>query len=544
MRYLCPLLLLSCQTGDKGVMVFDNAPSASILSPQDYAVYDEGETITFQGVIDDDGPFEDLTIQWTSSIQGELPALDPPDDEGYLTFSTASLVPGNHIITLRAIDDGAQQGEDEINVFIEAVPEIPSVQILHPTSGEMSLAEMPYVFMGQVSDEQDLPTELVVEVSSSPGGFICFASVDGIGFAQCTHTLPLGTYMIKFRVLDTDGNESVSEAVFQVVSQGDFDADGDGYSPNGGDCKDQNATIYPGAPELCDGLDNDCNELTPIDVGSECYDDDNDGYCEAPPCLNADSMLPDCDDTLPQTSPEAQEVPNGYDDDCDGLIDEGTVNFDDDGDGYCEAPPCLNATSLEPDCDDTNYLINPAAVEICGDGVDNNCNGTTNEENAQGCRQFYYDGDGDSFGVSGMGSQCWCDGGSYPYTGLDTTDCYDTNADVHPLQTQFFPAHRGDGSFDYNCSYSEEREYTAISGGCQWGFVSGLSCSTNSSGWENTLPTCGQSGLWVGDCDAQYDVVCFGACMIFSSDWLYCLLQYCSNSQCNPEYDSRTQGCR
>ena len=59
MRILFPLLLLSCQTGDKGVVVFDNAPSASILSPQNYAVYNEGESITFQGVVDDDSPLEE-----------------------------------------------------------------------------------------------------------------------------------------------------------------------------------------------------------------------------------------------------------------------------------------------------------------------------------------------------------------------------------------------------------------------------------------------------------------------------------------------------
>ena len=74
----------------------------------------------------------------------------------------------------------------------------------------------------------------------------------------------------------------------------------------------------------------------------------------------------DCDDTDPAVNPDAQEVENGLDDDCNGVVDEGTNNFDDDGDGFSEN---------EGDCNDSSASINPNASEILDDGVDQDCNG-------------------------------------------------------------------------------------------------------------------------------------------------------------------------
>ncbi len=146
------------------------------------------------------------------------------------------------------------------------------------------------------------------------------------------------------------------------------DLDGDGVfgaqCPGGTDCNDdpaaEGAAIQPGAAELCDGLDNDCNEqIDDIDA-------DGDGFI-AESCGGDD-----CDDSKATVYPGAPEdggLVEGYDNvdnDCDGDVDEGTENFDDDGDGYSET---------QGDCDDANPEIHPGAVEVPGNQIDDDCDG-------------------------------------------------------------------------------------------------------------------------------------------------------------------------
>lgn len=153
------------------------------------------------------------------------------------------------------------------------------------------------------------------------------------------------------------------------------DLDGDGYCAElGFDCDDTDPEIYPNAPEVCDGIDNNCNEI--IDGGCDgCTDNDGDGYSlEDDLCGERD-----CDDSDETISPEADEIcDDGIDNNCDGKPDEADQacqNFpsctDEDGDGFC---------AEEDDCDDSDRSVNPAAEEICGDSADNNCNDLVDEE--------------------------------------------------------------------------------------------------------------------------------------------------------------------
>ena len=532
------LALIGCS--DDGLHVVFAEPAVTITTPFEGQQFDEGDPVACVGVVDDDTPPEDLIVDWISSIDGVLPDFDPADADGNVEVTTASLSPGVHVITLRATDKDNEQGEANVTIEIAEVPDLPSIEVIYPSDDEQGLQGTPFVFMAAVSDRQDLAEDLAVTLASDTNGFICYMSIDGQGNAQCTVTLPIASYVLSFRVEDTDGNMATAEAAFSVVSPDDYDFDGDGYSVNGGDCNDSNDTIYPGAPEICDGLDNDCSEHTAIDVGSECYDDDGDGYCEAPPCLNTENTEIDCDDTNVDIAPYAEEVVNGLDDDCDGIIDEGTAVYDDDGDGFCESPPCVNAKGRGSDCDDDDWSINPDEVEDCATEADDNCDGQYNEENAYGCVDFYYDNDSDGYGIRGA-MQCWCDVGAWPYTGIDNNDCYDNNANAYPGNTTYYSSHRGDGSYDFDCSGSEEKQYTSRSSGCAWDTIY-ISCGCDTPGWNSAVPPCGGSSLWVSDCDATYDPVCYALCML-SSNPVNCLLSTCG-ATCDPDIDSYDQGCR
>ena len=543
------LLAITASTGCQGLgglKVLENPPAVSILEPTDGEVFEEDETIRFVGLVDSDFTGGELIISWSSDADGDFEDTDPPDPEGYVEFVTRQLSSGPHVITLRAVDANAEQGEDFIEVEIlgepaeEPDPEEPSLTIVHPAAGEKGLKDTVYVFGAYVDDFQDDPADLYVEVSEASSGIVCEMTVDSGGNGQCDSIFAEGDYTLTFLVRDTDGNTATATATFPVVDPDDYDFDGDGVSVNGGDCNDDNNTIYPGAPEICDGLDNDCNPATGIDVGSECYDDDGDGYCEAPPCLNAAATIPDCDDTNASVSPEGVEAPNYLDDDCNGLVDDTTVRWDDDSDGYCESPPCENVATTQSDCDDTNPLVNPVATEICDDGIDNNCNSAFNEQNASGCSYYYTDSDGDGYGTGA--SQCWCSGGSYPYTATNSSDCYDTNASVNPGQSNYFTYNRGDGSYDYNCNGAQEQQYSGSSAGCDWDTVL-IDCDLNgSAGWDGSTPSCGSSGQWNDDCDATYDPICYAFCLL-SSDPIGCLLTSCG-ATCDAEYTAITQSCR
>ncbi len=106
-----------------------------------------------------------------------------------------------------------------------------------------------------------------------------------------------------------------------------------------------------------------------------CLDQDGDGY----------SDREDCADWDPTIHPDAEEICDRIDNNCDMLIDEldevrGYIDFDGDGFyGTATTSVCGEVSETLDDCDDKASDIRPDTVEICGDGVDNDCNGEIDE---------------------------------------------------------------------------------------------------------------------------------------------------------------------
>ncbi|MDP2308927.1 MAG: MopE-related protein [Pseudomonadota bacterium] len=229
-----------------------------------------------------------------------------------------------------------------------------------------------------------------------------------------------------------------------------------GYAGDDLDCDDTDGLINPDGLEICNGADDDCDGT--VDLGADdpstwYTDADGDSYgalatavdaCDAPSGTVTDGT--DCDDTLAAINPGATEVCDSAntDEDCDGLADNADssasgstrtafyADSDDDGYGststasFCDLP--ADYSTLNTDCDDAVAAINPAATEISGDGVDQDCDG------GESC---YVDADFDgartAFVIASPDAAC-----SAPGEALGTADldCDDTDPTAYPDATE------------------------------------------------------------------------------------------------------------
>ena len=247
-----------------------------------------------------------------------------------------------------------------------------------------------------------------------------------------------------------DGLDNDCDGALEIAEQdldGDtwvactVDSDGwDGSSISGGaDCSDTDESVYPTATELCDGLDNDCDGSLPL------VESDQDVDLFVACTFDTDgwdgdgSILgdADCEDLDPNIYPGATESPyDGIDQDCDG-----SDQCDVDGDGYV-AVECEG-----DDCDDSDADINVDAEEIWYDEVDQDCLGDSD-----------FDMDGDGFDSATYGGE----------------DCDDAADDTYPGA----PDEPGDGVIN-DCDDSDE--YDADGDGFDGSEYGGDDCDDNNS---------------------------------------------------------------
>lgn len=221
----------------------------------------------------------------------------------------------------------------------------------------------------------------------------------------------------------TDGDDTAPVGL-------DVDLDGhDARSVGGDDCDDFNPAIHPGATEVCNLLDDDCDGLVDdadsdvVGQGTWYPDRDADAFgdgaapelaCSQP--AESSATGGDCDDSRADARPGGTEVPyDGVDQDC-----SGSDLTDVDGDGYPSQAVGGN------DCDDTNASVSPAGAESCN-RIDDDCDGATDETGAAGETTWYRDDDGDGFGAATTDA-CAAPDGYVAVAG----DCDDTRSEVRP----------------------------------------------------------------------------------------------------------------
>ena len=369
--------------------------------------------------------------------------------------------------------------------------------------GERSCAA-PTGFVGNADDCDDadpraFPGAALREPVPTGAAPLCQRDADGDGWADAA---PAGVVLAGADCDDLDPgvHPDATEACDGVDTDCDGapigderDDDGDGaiecaFDPltwrgpptvwRGGDCDDASDAVAPGAPELCDGLDNDCDgRPDPADaLGAPTWavDGDRDGYgslartvvsCTAPlGFVLRDTTLADCDDGDAAVFPGATETCNGVDDDCDGeadgsnAVDAGLWGPDRDTDAApdvssfgllqraCAAPGAAWAPVVPGapgDCDDRNALAAPGLTEVC-DSADNDCDGVTDEPDAVDARTWGRDADGDGFGSLSLTARaCAAPSGHV----ADRTDCDDLSAAAYPGAAEVCDAADNDCDF-------------------------------------------------------------------------------------------------
>ncbi|MBO9562730.1 MAG: choice-of-anchor I family protein [Niastella sp.] len=241
------------------------------------------------------------------------------------------------------------------------------------------------------------------------------------------------------------------------------DIDGDGYGrpegsrlaekqplgswvTKGGDCADWDATIYPGAPELANGRDDNCNGLVDeglpmtryyMDVDRDGFGRDENSKLSAIPLAGHVLVGGDCADYDATIYPGAPELANGRDDNCNGQVDEGLpmkryyMDVDRDGFGRNEnsklsAIPLAGHVLVGGDCADYDATVYPGAPELAN-GRDDNCNGQVDE--GLPMLTYYPDVDRDGYGRNEGARQSAIPLAGYVLVG---GDCHDFDPKIYP----------------------------------------------------------------------------------------------------------------
>lgn len=367
--------------------------------------------------------------------------------DGDCDDADAGVFPGN-TETCNGIDDNCSGGVDE-GVMLTFYAD-PDGDGYGDASSSVTACAAP---AGYVANSADCNSAIG---SVNPGATEVCNGIDD----NCSGAADEGVTSVYYGDADSDGYGSSSSGTSNACSAPS------GYVNNSTDCNDASASVRPGMPETCNGIDDNCSGVADEGVTLTFYrDSDSDGYgnvavtstgCTVPPGYVPNSS--DCNDTTNTVRPGAPEVCNGSDDNCNGSVDEGAVfTFYRDADGDGHGSPSVTTTGCSApsgyvpapdDCNDANSAVYTGATETCN-GLDDNCNGSFDE----GVTTTYYrDADSDSYGAIASGTVDACSAPSGYVGNID--DCNDGMFSIHPGAAEVC------NSVDDNCNGSSDEGVT------------------------------------------------------------------------------------
>ena len=226
--------------------------------------------------------------------------------------------------------------------------------------------ELPTVITRNRSFTIDQEEEIILKASDIDNVSTDNCGIQSFGLSKTLFTAAdEGENIVMLTITDVNGNQGFGQAIVTIhintIDPRDLDSDGDGFTPNQGDCDDSDDTVYPGAPEVCDGKDNDCDGLVdgddPDAVGLTTYylDQDGDGYGDSASTIESCNM------------PWGYVTDNSDCDDSDGLKNPGIS-------GSCDQDPCsedlvISSITGPLDPNPINTVINVSAL-VVGNPVD------------------------------------------------------------------------------------------------------------------------------------------------------------------------------
>jgi len=348
---------------DRAPFVILQHPTADAGGPY---TGNEGSPIGLDGSGSSDPQNDALTYEWDLDLDGLF------DDAAGVSPTTTFNAEFQGMIGLRVTDPAGNSDVDYASVSVASVNAPPTISSFSPVDlAPTASVASPLAFTATATDPDNDPITFSwtvdgVEVSTA-NGFTLTPLPGETGSRLVQLTVSDGS------TLSIDAHEQrVVLLVGAAPDPNDVDNDGDGFTENEGDCNDADPAIYPGAPELCDGLDNDCNGVvddgiaaTPTQCGV--------GACAATgelACVGGQMV-----DSCVAGTPTA-EACDGLDNDCNGVVDDGIAATPTQcGVGACAATgelACVGGRMVD------SCTPGTPTAEVC-DGLDNDCNGVVDD---------------------------------------------------------------------------------------------------------------------------------------------------------------------